>query len=159
MKTEHTLIRTACARFTRANHGATKLRAQNAISLALALGLSVGCSANHQLKPSAEVQPSPPAPEAKPAVPAEQTADAKLQEARQALRGEPKDAARAKKLLLEIVEHDKDTLEPTELCHAYVYLGYIEDRAGHGTEPSPGITRPSQSRRRTGGSGNARATA
>ena len=69
--------------------------------------------------------------EAKVKFAAKQTGEMKLQEARRALRGEPKDAARAKKLLLQIVEHDKDTLEPTELCHAYVYLGYIEDRAGN----------------------------
>jgi hypothetical protein len=37
--------------------------------------------------------------------------------------------ARAKKLLLEILEKDKGTLQPGSLCYVYVYLGYIEDRA------------------------------
>jgi serine/threonine protein kinase len=53
----------------------------------------------------------------------------KLQAARAALRRTPKDLARAKKLLLEILEKDKGTLQPGSLCYVYVYLGYIEDRA------------------------------
>jgi predicted Ser/Thr protein kinase len=53
----------------------------------------------------------------------------KLQAARAALRSVPKDTARAQKLLLEIVEKDKGTLEPGSLCYVYVYLGYIEDWA------------------------------
>ena len=61
---------------------------------------------------------------------AEETAEMKFQEAREALRGAQKDTVRAKKLLLEIVEKDKDTLDPKSLCYVYVYLGYIEDRAG-----------------------------
>ena len=53
----------------------------------------------------------------------------KLSSARAALRTVPKDTARAQKLLLEIVDKDKDTLQPGSLCYAYVYLGYIADRA------------------------------
>jgi len=56
-------------------------------------------------------------------------AENKLQAARAALRSVPKDTARAQKLLFEIVEKDKGTLEPGSLCYVYVYLGYIEDRA------------------------------
>ena len=55
--------------------------------------------------------------------------EAKLFNARVALRAAPKDTARAQKLLLEIVDKDKDTLKPGSLCYAYVYLGYIADRA------------------------------
>jgi hypothetical protein len=53
----------------------------------------------------------------------------KLQAARAALRSVPKDMARARKLLLEILEKDKGTLRPWSLCYVYVYLGYIEDHA------------------------------
>jgi serine/threonine protein kinase len=53
----------------------------------------------------------------------------KLQAVRAALRSVPKDTARAQKLLFEIVEKDKGTLQPGSLCYVYVYLGYIEDRA------------------------------
>jgi len=49
--------------------------------------------------------------------------------ARQALTGPRKDTAGAKALLLEVVEKDKAALAPGSLCYAYVYLGYIEDRA------------------------------
>ena len=61
-------------------------------------------------------------------------AEAKLQQARDALHGEPKNADLAKKLLLEILEHDKNTLASPSLCYVYVYLGYIEDRAGNRNE-------------------------
>jgi carboxyl-terminal processing protease len=64
-------------------------------------------------------------------------ANTKLQQAREALHGAPKDEARARKLLLEIVEQHKDALEATDLCHAYVYLGYIEDRAGNRDQAIP----------------------
>jgi tetratricopeptide (TPR) repeat protein len=63
--------------------------------------------------------------------------EAKLQQARDALHGEPKNADLAKKLLLEIVEKDKDTLDSQSLCYVYVYLGYIEDRAGNRNEAIP----------------------
>jgi hypothetical protein len=53
----------------------------------------------------------------------------KLYSARAALRTVPKDTARAQKLLMEIVDKDKDTLQPGSLCYACVYLGYIADRA------------------------------
>ena len=58
----------------------------------------------------------------------------KLQKARVALTGEQKDIVQAKKLLLDIVEKDKDTLDSQSLCYVYVYLGYIEDRAGNRNE-------------------------
>ena len=53
----------------------------------------------------------------------------KLEAARAALRSVPKDTARAQKLLLEILEKDKATLQPGSLCYVYVYLGYIADRS------------------------------
>ncbi|SPE62815.1 putative Mitogen-activated protein kinase kinase [Verrucomicrobia bacterium] len=53
----------------------------------------------------------------------------KFEAARQALTGPRKDIAGAKKLLLELVEKDQAALAPGSLCCAYVYLGYIEDRA------------------------------
>lgn len=59
----------------------------------------------------------------------ELTPDMKLQMARTALRGESKDTARAKTLLLELVEKDRAALKPDDLCYVFVYLGYIEDRA------------------------------
>ena len=55
--------------------------------------------------------------------------ETKLQAARAALRSVPKDTARAQKLLSEIMEKDKGTLQPGSLCYVYVYLGYIEDLA------------------------------
>lgn len=58
----------------------------------------------------------------------------KLKAAREALRGPQKDYARAKQLLLEIVGQDRANIPPMRLCYAYVYLGYIEDRAGHRQE-------------------------
>ncbi len=58
-------------------------------------------------------------------------ANEKLQQARNALIAEPKDVERARELLREIVAQGKASLDPSELCHAYVYLGYIEDRAGN----------------------------
>ncbi len=61
----------------------------------------------------------------------------KLDKAREVLTGEPKDPVQAKKLLLDIVEHDKDTLDSPSLCYVYVYLGYIEDRAGNRNEAIP----------------------
>jgi tetratricopeptide (TPR) repeat protein len=53
----------------------------------------------------------------------------KLEVARAALCSVPKDTARAQKLLLEILEKDKATLQPGSLCYVYVYLGYIADRS------------------------------
>ena len=52
-----------------------------------------------------------------------------LREARTALRGKEKDTAKAKPLLLAIIDRP-DAISPSSLCYAYVYLGYIEDRAG-----------------------------
>ena len=58
----------------------------------------------------------------------------KLEKARMALTGQEKDIIQAKKLLLDIAENDKDTLDSQSLCYVYVYLGYIEDRAGNRNE-------------------------
>ena len=62
---------------------------------------------------------------------AQQTGETKLQQARQALTGTQKDSAKARKLLLEIIDKDQATLWPGSLCYVYVYLGYIEDREEH----------------------------
>jgi len=72
-----------------------------------------------------------------PLLAAESAGEMKLQKARVALTGEQKDTVQAKKLLLEIVEKDKDTLDSQSLCYVYVYLGYIEDRAGNRNEAIP----------------------
>jgi C-terminal processing protease CtpA/Prc len=113
------------------------MRAQNIIVLAVALGLSVGYAANRHVQPGAEVPLRLALLDGKPELAAEPTGEMKLQEVREALHGPSKDAARAKKLLLEIVGQAKDTLEATELCHAYVYLGYLEDRAGNRDQAIP----------------------
>lgn len=62
---------------------------------------------------------------------AQQTGETKLQQACAALTGTQKDAAKARKLLLEIIGKDQATLRPGSLCYVYVYLGYIEDREEH----------------------------
>src|ERR1039458_362661 len=72
-----------------------------------------------------------------PLLAAESAGEMKLQKARVALTGEQKDTVQAKKLLLEIVEKDKNTLDCKLLCYFYVYLGYIEDRAGNRNEAIP----------------------
>ena len=59
-----------------------------------------------------------------------QELEARLGDARAALRGEEKDTAKAKRLLLAIAENP-DGMGPGSLCYVYVYLGYIEDRAGN----------------------------
>ena len=59
-----------------------------------------------------------------------QDAAAKLQEARHFLVGEHKDPNTAKKLLLDIVQTSGEARDPVSLCWSYIYLGYIEDRAG-----------------------------
>jgi len=61
---------------------------------------------------------------------AKDSGESKLLQAREMLRGEHKDAVRAKQLLLDIVNSDNKTLDPPSLCYAYVYLGYIDDRDG-----------------------------
>jgi hypothetical protein len=68
---------------------------------------------------------------------AENAGDLKLEQARAALRGEPKNPAQAKALLLDIVEKDKESLNSSSLCYVYVYLGYIEDRAGNRSAAIP----------------------
>jgi len=57
--------------------------------------------------------------------------EAQLQMARTSLTGEHKDAENARKLLLEIVDSGSLGATSETLSYAYVYLGYIEDRAGH----------------------------
>ena len=66
----------------------------------------------------------------------------KLDAARAALHGRDKDTNKAKKLLLEIIEQDKATLQPGSLCYVYVYLGYIEDLATNRTQAIAGSNRP-----------------
>jgi hypothetical protein len=63
-----------------------------------------------------------------------ETGEQKLEAARGALQGSRKDTAKAKKLLLGVLEKDKATLQPGSLCYVYVYLGYIEDRATNRTQ-------------------------
>ncbi len=65
---------------------------------------------------------------------AQQTGETKLQEARQALTGTQKDTAKARELLLDIIDKDQASLPPGSLCYVYVYLGYIEDREKHREE-------------------------
>jgi len=60
-----------------------------------------------------------------------QDAATKLLEARHFLVGEHKDTDTAKKLLLDIVQTSGEARDPVSLCWAYIYLGYIEDRAGN----------------------------
>lgn len=57
--------------------------------------------------------------------------ESQLQMARTSLTGEHKDTENARKLLLEIVDSGSLGAAPEILSYAYVYLGYIEDRAGH----------------------------
>jgi len=115
----------------------SNMRTWHAVSLAIALDLSLGWSAARGHQPSAEAPLGSSSMRAMATMSAANDADTKLQQAREALHGAPKDEARAKKLLLEIVEQHKDALEATELCHAYVYLGYIEDRAGNRDQAIP----------------------
>jgi len=58
-------------------------------------------------------------------------AETQLREARQSLTGEHKDTENARKLLLGIAQDGKAKLSPESLVYVYVYLGYIEDRAGN----------------------------
>lgn len=66
-----------------------------------------------------------PTPGAPPVIPA------RLDAARQALTGDHKDPDKAKQLLLEVVSGGLNDATPEELAWAQIYLGYIEDRAGH----------------------------
>lgn len=52
-----------------------------------------------------------------------------LQEARRLLTGEHKDSDRAKTLLLEVVQAPNSAQNLQSVCWAFLYLGYIEDRA------------------------------
>src|ERR1051326_6592836 len=58
-----------------------------------------------------------------------QDTGARLQEVQRLLTGEHKDAERAKRLLLEIVQSGNRGITPETLVWADIYLGYIEDRA------------------------------
>lgn len=53
-----------------------------------------------------------------------------LEQARKALTGQKKDAAAARKILLDLAENQASTLTAGDRCYVYVYLGYIEDLAG-----------------------------
>src|SRR5271157_1712458 len=54
-----------------------------------------------------------------------------LDAARALLTGDHKDTKTAGQLLLEIVQHPGAGADAETLAYAYVYLGYIEDRAGN----------------------------
>ena len=54
-----------------------------------------------------------------------------LEQARQALRGQNKDIPVAQQILLDLAEKHALDLTPTDCCHLYTYLGYIEDLAGN----------------------------
>ncbi len=53
-----------------------------------------------------------------------------LERARKALTGQNKNPEAAKKILLDLVNSRRPALRSSSLCYAYVYLGYIADRAG-----------------------------
>ena len=57
-----------------------------------------------------------------------------LQKARQALTGQTKYTEVAKKILLDVIKNGRTALRGSSLCYAYVYLGYIDDRAGNREE-------------------------
>ncbi len=61
------------------------------------------------------------------------TADAamNLARARQALTGKEKKPDAARRILLDLVKGPATTLAPGDQCMVYIYLGYIEDRAGN----------------------------
>jgi len=66
--------------------------------------------------------------------PVQESFQAKLEEARAALKGPQKEMAQAKRLLLEILKDARSASESSTLqtlCYVYVYLGYIEDRSGN----------------------------
>jgi len=62
---------------------------------------------------------------------ASEQAEQKLKRARAALRGENKKIPLAQKILLDLAENYASDLSPSDRCHMYVYLGYIEDLAGN----------------------------
>jgi hypothetical protein len=126
MKTNVGFLRTAWATCTRAN----QLRPGNrARSWAVCPRVLLTCVVTLLLVQTA----LPQAPGASPPA-ARQTGEQKLEAARGALQGQHKDTAKAKELLLGIIEKDKATLMPGSLCYVYIYLGYIEDRATNRTE-------------------------
>jgi hypothetical protein len=135
MKTKHTFIRTAWAGFTRANQVPPGNQARSRVIWQPAL---LPCVTTLFLVQAALAQVPgavSDAPSRAASVPAVgETGEQKLEAARAALRGPRKDTARAKELLLGVLEKDKATLEPGSLCYVYVYLGYIEDRATNRTQ-------------------------
>lgn len=135
MKTKCSFLITAWARFTRAN----QLRPGNqARSWAICARALLPCVATLLLVQTALSQaPGVASDGSSAAVSAPaggQTGEQKLESARAALHGQHKDTAKAKELLLGIIEKDKATLQPGSLCYVYVYLGYIEDLATNRTE-------------------------
>jgi len=65
------------------------------------------------------------------ATPARRYALGRLLEAREHLRGKNKDIPSARRILLDLASNRASDLNATDLCTAYVYLGYIEDLAGN----------------------------
>ncbi len=135
MKTKCGFLRTAWAKFTRANQLPPGNQAR---SWAVYPRTLLPCVTTLLLAQAALTQTlrtgadgsSPPA-----SAPAGgENGEQKLEAARAALHGPRKDTAKAKKLLLEVLEQDKATLQPGSLCYVYVYLGYIEDRATNRTQ-------------------------
>jgi carboxyl-terminal processing protease len=55
---------------------------------------------------------------------------AQLQTARTMLTGDRKDPEGARRVLLQLVQRPEGEIDGDDLAYAYVYLGYIEDRAG-----------------------------
>lgn len=58
-------------------------------------------------------------------------AKAALTRARNLLKGADKQTDEAKAILTDLARNSADKLSATDLCHLYVYLGYIEDLAGN----------------------------
>jgi LPXTG-motif cell wall-anchored protein len=135
MKTKRGFLRTAWAKFMRANRLPPGNQARSWAVYPRALlpwvtTLVLAQAALTQALGTGADGSSPPA-----SAPAGgENGEKKLEAARAALHGPRKDTAKAKKLLLEVLEQDKATLQPGSLCYVYVYLGYIEDRATNRTQ-------------------------
>ncbi len=135
MKTKCGFLRTAWAKFTRANQLPPGNQARSwavyprALLPCVTTLLLAQAALAQALRTGADGS-SPPAS----ASAGGENGEQKLEAARAALHGPRKDTAKAKKLLLEVLEQDKATLQPGSLCYVYVYLGYIEDRATNRTQ-------------------------
>src|ERR1017187_9427068 len=116
MKTKSNSLRTAWARFTRGNQVPPGNQARSRVLCQRALlpcvatlflaqaGLSQAAgTGSDALSPAASVRAGG------------ETGEQKLEAARAALQGPRKDTAKAKKLLLGVVENDKATLQPGSL--------------------------------------------